>query len=180
MDINGLLYEFISQLSHRSPVIDAAGVFLAEYLIYFIAIGFVYFLFVQRSIIRRLTIFGFTSLSILIGWGIIARFFRLVLDIPRPFAALGIEPLINTIQSPSFPSQHAVFLFALATSVYFFNKQWGWWLFILALLVSTGRVFAGVHWPLDIIGGALVGIFGGIITRLLTRNFLVLNTTEYS
>lgn len=58
----------------------------------------------------------------------------------------------------SFPSGHAIFLFSLATSVWFENKKAGAILFGIAALVGVGRVAAGVHWPTDIIGGAALGI----------------------
>ena len=58
----------------------------------------------------------------------------------------------------SFPSGHAAFFFALAMAVYFYNKKWGTWFFATAILITVARVIAGVHYPPDILGGAVIGI----------------------
>jgi undecaprenyl-diphosphatase len=49
--------------------------------------------------------------------------------------------------------------FALATSVWIYNKKIGNILFVLAFLVAIGRPLVGVHFPLDIFAGGLIGIF---------------------
>jgi undecaprenyl-diphosphatase len=60
-----------------------------------------------------------------------------------------------------FVSSHAANSFAIATLAFLLlrrkSKQWGW-LFLWATIVSYSRIYLGVHYPLDIIGGAMVGI----------------------
>jgi undecaprenyl-diphosphatase len=78
--------------------------------------------------------------------------------------------LINRVNEQSFPSGHASFAFGLATIVYFYNKKWGIAFFVMAILISTARVFTGVHWPSDILAGATVGIFSGwLINKLFNK-----------
>ena len=50
------------------------------------------------------------------------------------------------------------FLFALGMVVLCRSKLWGFWYLLLAAIVGVARIYVGVHWPLDIIGGALVSI----------------------
>jgi undecaprenyl-diphosphatase len=63
----------------------------------------------------------------------------------------------------SFPSGHAAIFFAIATAVYLYNKKLGIWFFVVAILMGMARIFVGVHWPSDILGGAVIGIISGII-----------------
>ena len=60
-----------------------------------------------------------------------------------------------------FVSSHAANCFAIATLAFIFlrrkSKHWGW-LCVWATLVAYSRIYLGVHYPLDILGGAMVGI----------------------
>ncbi|NIT03555.1 phosphatase PAP2 family protein, partial [Candidatus Saccharibacteria bacterium] len=57
----------------------------------------------------------------------------------------------------SFPSGHTTFLAALGTASFFTDRWVGVTVIILALLTGMGRVLAGVHYPVDIVGGFLLG-----------------------
>lgn len=70
----------------------------------------------------------------------------------------------------SFPSFHATFFSALATSFYFYHKYLAWIYIIGAILIGASRITAGIHWPVDIlVGYALGGLIGYIAYRLLSR-----------
>jgi membrane-associated phospholipid phosphatase len=95
-------------------------------------------------------------------------------------ARLMVKPLVllfvhrarpNGLEFDSFPSGHALFFFALATVVYRHEKRWGWVFFIGAVLMGIGRVLAGLHWPTDIVGGALIGILVGWLVDVLYARF---------
>jgi undecaprenyl-diphosphatase len=75
---------------------------------------------------------------------------------PRPPIALNIMPLFPET-TYSFPSGHAVFFFGIAMGVYMINKKLGRWLFAVSVLICLARVMAGVHWPSDVIVGAVLG-----------------------
>jgi undecaprenyl-diphosphatase len=103
---------------------------------------------------------------------LVARFFigssiRFFYHRPRPFLALHIPHLL-TETSYSFPSGHTIFLFALATGIWFVNKKQSYVLFVLALLVGLARVAAGVHYPSDIAGGIILGVLTAVlVVRLI-------------
>jgi undecaprenyl-diphosphatase len=65
----------------------------------------------------------------------------------------------------SFPSSHASNHFGLACfwyySIYFMTRKKWYWLWIWAIFISFAQVYVGVHFPLDVIGGALLGLFTG-------------------
>ncbi|EQB63087.1 MAG: Phosphoesterase PA-phosphatase related protein [candidate division Zixibacteria bacterium RBG-1] len=60
----------------------------------------------------------------------------------------------------SFPSNHAVNCFSAAMMVSFFYKKTGIFLFLIAILVAISRVYVGVHYPFDTVGGAIWGVLG--------------------
>lgn len=71
----------------------------------------------------------------------------------------------------SFPSGHATFMFALAFSMYRFDKRAGVILFVLAVVTGIARVFAGVHFWYDIVGGIIVAYIVSSITLSFVKYF---------
>ena len=57
----------------------------------------------------------------------------------------------------SFPSNHAFNNFAAATFIYRFFPKLKWALFVTAVLISVSRIYLGLHYPSDVLGGAILG-----------------------
>jgi undecaprenyl-diphosphatase len=73
---------------------------------------------------------------------------------------------------PSFPSNHALNNFAIAAffSLVFRRRTLSIVLFTLAALISLGRVYQGLHYPSDVLGGALIGAaIGYVFAKLFSR-----------
>ncbi len=165
MSFNQSFFEVISGVSGKSVALDAIGVFFAEYFSYLIVITFFLFWFSERNWKIRFSKFSFAALSLILSRGIIVSAIRFFYFRPRPGSVLDVETLISLPSSSSFPSGHATFFFALAASVFLVDRKWGLWFFLGAFLVGLARVFVGVHWPLDIVGGAVIGIGSALIVR---------------
>jgi undecaprenyl-diphosphatase len=80
----------------------------------------------------------------------------------RPFNALPGQ--VNLVYYPpidsSFPSNFAAVIFAFAFPLLVRYRKFGWWTLAVAVIGSFGRVYMGVHYPLDVIGGMGVGLVG--------------------
>lgn len=83
----------------------------------------------------------------------------------------NVHLLINCSESYAFPSNHAVNNFAAATLFSYFYSSMKYFLFSGALIVSLSRIFVGVHYPLDIIGGAGIGIIFAMLIIYLWKFF---------
>lgn len=78
---------------------------------------------------------------------------------PRPYVELDeIELLFYRATDPSFPANPVAIGFAAGSAAWMVNRKFGYWVFAAALLYGLSRVYAGVFYPSDILGGAAVGI----------------------
>jgi membrane-associated phospholipid phosphatase len=69
-----------------------------------------------------------------------------------------------------YPSGHTAVAFALATvAAPLFPTRWRWVPYALATIVGLARMHVGVHYPVDVVGGALIGIGLGLATRSIVR-----------
>jgi len=80
------------------------------------------------------------------------------------------KPLVPVPHDGSFPSGHAATSFAAATVLTHAFPRFGPLLFLLAAAVAFSRVYVGVHYPLDVIGGAALGVLVATALRLLVAN----------
>ena len=79
---------------------------------------------------------------------------------PRPCHVLhNVHLLVSCGSGYSFPSSHAVNNFAGALILCFFFPRNKWWFFGFASIVAFSRVYVGAHYPSDIAGGAVIGLF---------------------
>lgn len=91
---------------------------------------------------------------------------------PRPCNALeNVHLLINCSGSYSFPSNHAVNNFAAATLFTYFYPSMKYFLFSGAFIIALSRVMCGVHYPFDILAGALIGILFAMFVIYLWKLF---------
>ena len=166
MPIDVKIFYFFNNLAGRWPVFDALVIFIADYLQYFLIIAFLFVLFFSTYKKKeKIKIFLVTAISAAIARLGFVSLIRVFYHRPRPFLTLPVYQLIAD-NSFSFPSGHAAFFFAMAMAIYFYNKKWGAWFFIAAFLISVARVIAGVHYPTDILAGAVIGVLIALMVKI--------------
>ncbi len=152
------LFYLFNNLAEQSRIFDTLVVFLAEYFQYFLIAIFLILLFFSRYAKReKLRLFWVTVISIIVARLGVTEFIRFFYQRPRPFVTYQVHRLLSENEW-SFPSGHSAFFFAMATAIYLYNKKWGIGFFLAAVLMNISRIIAGVHYPSDILGGAVVGI----------------------
>lgn len=93
---------------------------------------------------------------------------------PRPyFLHPWIDIIVVRETSYSFPSGHTCSSFTAATVIFMYNKKLGIAAYICAALIGFSRLYFYVHYPTDVICGALLGlIIGFTVTRAMRKYFL--------
>lgn len=82
--------------------------------------------------------------------------------------------LMGCKNSFSFPSSHAVNNFAAAFFLSSFFLKYKRVLYLIAVLIAVSRVYVGVHYPSDVIAGAVFGVFIGYLFYILTMKIYLL------
>ncbi len=163
-----LIFQKMNSLAGKSVCLDGLGIFFAEYLGYVLVVILLLFLLKDWKKYWLMTVKGLSA-AILARFGFteIIRFFW---ERSRPFVENQVNLLFSHEATGSFPSGHAAFYFALSTIVYFYNKKAGIFFLIASFLISISRIFVGVHWPSDILAGAIIGIFSGwLIAKIFKK-----------
>ena len=175
------IFRTLNGLGMKNEIVSAVAVFMARELIFVMAgIAVVIGLAAlfggsdarrahgsARNLILLVRSAIASSCAILDGLLISLFLFR-----ERPFAALDDVNLLiaSPFMTKSFPSDHATIAFAIAVSVLFVNRRWGLVLLVCAAAVAVGRVMVGVHYPSDVLFGALLGSAWAVAVAVLGRS----------
>jgi undecaprenyl-diphosphatase len=162
------VFNAIHGLAGLTPLLDALGIFLALYLPYLLGLAALAFVFKQKTAKEKWGVFLALAFAVLVSRGILTEAVHFLYPIARPFAALGFTPLIGE-SGASFPSGHAAFFFALSFMLFAFDRKWGAWFLTLAFINGLARIFVGVHYPMDILGGIVVGFISYLIVQYLLK-----------
>ena len=168
-------------LAGHGKIGDFLIVFFGEYFIFVSLLVFVYFIFKnwRKGDFSNIYLSILAIVAALIGRFGVVSFIRFFYHRPRPFLELNIPHLISN-GSYSFPSGHTIFLFALATVIYFFNKKLAYFLYASGAIVGLARVVGGAHWPSDIFGGAIFGALVGLVVYKIGQKYLTRKPGQFN
>ncbi|MCX6143782.1 MAG: phosphatase PAP2 family protein [Ignavibacteriales bacterium] len=99
-----------------------------------------------------------------------SSFLKFIVDRPRPCHELvNVHLLVGCGSGYSFPSSHAVNNFAAAMVLSYFLPRWTWAFFCYASVICFSRIYVGVHYPSDVIAGAMIGLVVGFVVVVAFR-----------
>ena len=90
---------------------------------------------------------------------------------PRPFTAHPVMTHLLSAPSPdpSFPSDHAAAAFAIAFAILVFSRRAGAGFLVVAALIGLSRIALGMHYPSDVVAGAVVGWAAALLVTTVGR-----------
>lgn len=174
-----LLFKWLNSWAGINGFLDTVIIFRAVFLVYWMLAGLLVFVVIafhpkfRPKLHKHLKLAGLAIISGLTARYIITELIRFFYNRPRPFEIFGPEnnfvQLLDHAAGGSFPSGHASFAFAIATVVSFYYPKISILFFLAAISTGISRVVAGIHWPSDILGGAIVGIGTAWLVRFLQK-----------
>jgi len=139
--------------------------FLASFLIWFMFAGLLVLWLLDGRIKKEQVVHAL--LASFAAW-LVAQVIKNLFPTVRPFEMNGELPMTLTIHTDSaFPSGHTAAAFGLATTLWLHNKKLGFIYLLSALVVGVARVLSNVHYPQDILGGALLGLATAFVVERL-------------
>lgn len=160
------LFFLIFNLNGKSGLLDQLMIFGATYLIYLV------FLLVLILAIRGKVREKKAVLLILIGLPVailLVKIIHIFIHESRPFVGFNFLPLVAEKMDASFPSRHATIISSIALSFAYFKSKWAIPLLLIMLWVGISRVFVGVHYPVDILGGFIVSVVALFISLQIMK-----------
>ena len=167
LQIDGAILLFI-QNNLRSPMLTQICKYLSDYGVIIMGVYVVLMLLWEKR--RVFPIASACVVSGLLG-DFIKDYLKHYVRRPRPFLEIpSLEPLIKPPKGFSFPSGHTTLAFAVAFILYrILPKRYSIPALCMAVLVAFSRLYMGVHYPTDILGGICVGYIAALITEFLYK-----------
>lgn len=147
--------QFINKTNFRKNIF----LFFSNYLPYVVAIcyiGMICYVFTLKNfnlemIYKPAFVFFFVTI------------FRKIIDRPRPHITFAFDPLFHHKEGESFPSRHSASAFIIAFMAFSIHYYLGWFLFLIACLISISRVLMGIHYISDVLASFLIALLVSFI-----------------
>ncbi len=188
MNANIGLLVWLNHFAGASVFGDFIINFFARWFQYFVVIGACIFLFlhhdtftepnpISRFVFRLKEVFSFFSAAILALT--IVALLKEFFGVARPYLGISeVHPLFLIGGFDSFPSGHATFFAALATTISMYHRIVGRVFWVCLACIALARVIAGVHTPVDILGGIILGVSIAMIFAHFGEEFRMVAKTH--
>jgi membrane-associated phospholipid phosphatase len=164
--LNNQIFFALYGLAHQSAFFDWLAAFFAQTFPYFVLVGAGIFLLFHhevfsaehpfRALAQKWKEIVLVFFSGVFAW-VLAHFLKVLFHTPRPFIEFSSVHNLISETGYAFPSGHATFYMGLAVAIFLTHKKAGYWFMFFALLVGLARIITGVHFPVDILGGFILG-----------------------
>ena len=87
----------------------------------------------------------------------------------RPYDMTEVQLLVAKLHDFSFPSGHTLVSIEAATALTYYHRKWGIAALVLAVLIAYSRLYLFVHYPTDVLAGAILGVGIALAACCLTN-----------
>ncbi|MDF2684165.1 MAG: bcrC [Brevibacillus sp.] len=174
MDINIYYFRLINDLGKQFPAWNPAFYVIAEYMVYVLGLSTLFYWFTRKNENRMMVVCASATFVLAELFGKVAGSLHFN---QQPFAELtNVNQLVEKAVNNSFPSDHTILFFSFCMSFWLFKKKGGFLWMLLAICVGISRIWVGVHYPADVIVGALISIGSALIVYLVVPRLRVVQT----
>ncbi|MED4783641.1 undecaprenyl-diphosphatase [Brevibacillus choshinensis] len=173
MDINIHYFRLINDLGKQFPALNPAFYVIAEYMVYVLALSVLFYWFTRTNENRLMIVCASVTFFLAELFGKVAGLLHFN---QQPFAELpDVNQLVQKAVNNSFPSDHTILFFSFCMCFWLFKKKGGIVWMLLAICVGISRIWVGVHYPADVIVGALISIGSALTVYLIVPRLRVVH-----
>lgn len=144
-------------------------IFLARYLVFLMPLLPLYLLLkMKRPLQIRLVVQAILATALAFA---LAKLTTHLISSPRPFISDGVTPFFMSARDNGFPSDHTLLAGLVAFTTLLYSRRFGYVAVVLAIMVGTARVVAGVHHAIDIAGGLLLSGLSVLLVNLAAQRY---------
>lgn len=166
-EVNISWFRAVNDLGKEYPIINPVFEMFAEYTVFILIIGCLCYWFSPEKENRMMMISGGFSFVLA---EVMGKLVGQLHSNNQPFAELShVNQLIHKAVDNSFPSDHTILLFSICFSIWLVRKKSGFLWMVLAICTGISRIGVGVHYPFDIIAGAIIAMISAVIMYVLAR-----------
>ena len=169
--MNYTIFHWINHWAGSSALLDKGMIFIttsAPYIAIILMLSLWFSNGQKETAIRKQYTVLYTALSVcaalLVNVLIHALYYH-----PRPFVTYDVHKLVPHAADSSFVSDHAVLVFSIAFTMILRGEAWKNIALLWAILVGISRIYVGVHYPADIIGGAVLSFVTSVLVVKYTN-----------
>ncbi|GEB34134.1 MULTISPECIES: undecaprenyl-diphosphatase [Brevibacillus] len=169
MELNVQCFRAINDLGKQYPELNPAFYAIAEYTVYALALCALLYWFTRDSQNRMMVI---CATATFVMAEVLGKLAGTLHTNNQPFAELAnVNQLVQKAVDNSFPSDHTILFFSFCVSFWLFQRKTGILWMLLAVCVGLSRIWVGVHYPADVLVGALISIGSALTVFLLLPRF---------